>query len=79
MLSPPPPLQVLEPVASIDKRKKTRCRRRFANEPRPNFVAEPVGSSNSFVGTEEYIAPEIILGTGHGSEVDWWAFGGYRF
>nr|AHZ63916.1 phototropin [Cylindrocystis sp. VAZE] len=41
----------------------------------PIFVAEPEGSSNSFVGTEEYIAPEIISGTGHGSQVDWWALG----
>jgi serine/threonine-protein kinase OXI1 len=26
---------------------------------------------NSFVGTEEYIAPEIIEGFGHSSSVDW--------
>lgn len=30
---------------------------------------------NSFVGTEEYIAPEIITGYGHTSAVDWWTFG----
>nr|AML77440.1 putative LOV domain-containing protein [Staurastrum sebaldii] len=41
----------------------------------PMLVAEPESSSNSFVGTEEYIAPEIINGTGHSSPVDWWAFG----
>nr|AML78426.1 putative LOV domain-containing protein [Bambusina borreri] len=41
----------------------------------PMLVAEPSTSSNSFVGTEEYIAPEIINGTGHSSPVDWWAFG----
>nr|AHZ63921.1 phototropin [Cylindrocystis cushleckae] len=46
-----------------------------AAQPLPQFVAEPTGSSNSFVGTEEYIAPEIISGTGHSSQVDWWAFG----
>nr|AML78908.1 putative LOV domain-containing protein [Flaveria angustifolia] len=41
----------------------------------PIFMAEPVRASNSFVGTEEYIAPEIISGVGHSSAVDWWAFG----
>nr|ATN45433.1 phototropin [Spirogyra varians] len=41
----------------------------------PIFVAEPQQSSNSFVGTEEYIAPEIINGVGHSSQVDWWGFG----
>jgi len=32
-------------------------------------------TTNSFVGTEEYIAPEIISGYGHTSAVDWWTFG----
>nr|AML76680.1 putative LOV domain-containing protein [Houttuynia cordata] len=41
----------------------------------PTFVAEPVTQSNSFVGTEEYIAPEIITGAGHSSAIDWWALG----
>ncbi|KAK1395480.1 Serine/threonine-protein kinase OXI1 [Heracleum sosnowskyi] len=31
--------------------------------------------SNSFVGTEEYIAPEIIKGEGHDFAVDWWCLG----
>ncbi|ORZ39197.1 kinase-like domain-containing protein [Catenaria anguillulae PL171] len=31
--------------------------------------------TNSFVGTEEYIAPEVIQGHGHSSMVDWWCLG----
>lgn len=27
--------------------------------------------TNSFVGTEEYISPEVIKGCGHSSAVDW--------
>lgn len=42
----------------------------------PVLVAEPTAArSMSFVGTHEYLAPEIIRGDGHGSAVDWWTFG----
>uniref|UniRef100_A0A126WY62 non-specific serine/threonine protein kinase n=2 Tax=unclassified Uronema (in: green algae) TaxID=2689038 RepID=A0A126WY62_9CHLO len=39
------------------------------------LVAEPEARANSFVGTEEYLAPEVINASGHGSHVDWWSFG----
>ncbi|KAG9448489.1 hypothetical protein H6P81_008454 [Aristolochia fimbriata] len=40
------------------------------------LMAEPTHArSMSFVGTHEYLAPEIIGGDGHGSAVDWWTFG----
>ena len=30
---------------------------------------------SSKVGTPDYLAPEVILGQGHGKEVDWWSLG----
>ncbi|KAI3721792.1 hypothetical protein L2E82_32810 [Cichorium intybus] len=50
--------------------------------PRPNsrpafaIMAEPVEArSMSFVGTHEYLAPEVVSGEGHGNAVDWWTLG----
>ncbi|KAL4424405.1 hypothetical protein ABPG77_005648 [Micractinium sp. CCAP 211/92] len=31
--------------------------------------------TNSFIGTMEYMAPEVITGRGHGKAVDWWSVG----
>ena len=31
--------------------------------------------TNSFVGTEEYLAPEVIKSNGHTVAIDWWTFG----
>ncbi|XP_073062811.1 serine/threonine-protein kinase D6PKL2-like [Primulina eburnea] len=46
----------------------------------PQLVAEPTDArSNSFVGTHEYLAPEIVKGEGHGSAVDWWTFGVFLY
>uniref|UniRef100_A0A453LQV5 non-specific serine/threonine protein kinase n=1 Tax=Aegilops tauschii subsp. strangulata TaxID=200361 RepID=A0A453LQV5_AEGTS len=44
------------------------------------IVAEPVDArSSSFVGTHEYVAPEVASGGGHGASVDWWAYGVFLY
>ncbi|KAL8260434.1 hypothetical protein R6Q59_028387 [Mikania micrantha] len=63
--------QLLIPETTVKKKKKKHKK----GQQTPIFMAEPIRASNSFVGTEEYIAPEIISGAGHSSAVDWWAFG----
>ncbi|MED6180059.1 Phototropin-1 [Stylosanthes scabra] len=60
--------QLLLP-ATDDKKKKKKKQQK--GQQVPVFMAEPMRASNSFVGTEEYIAPEIITGSGHSSAVDW--------
>ncbi|KAF5191318.1 Phototropin-2 [Thalictrum thalictroides] len=50
-------------------------RRKSLTQAPPAFFAEPITHSNSFVGTEEYISPEIITGAGQSSAIDWWALG----
>ncbi|KAI4350636.1 hypothetical protein L6164_005074 [Bauhinia variegata] len=60
------------------KEKKYNPKNEMHNQvtPLPELIAEPTNArSMSFVGTHEYLAPEIIKGEGHGSAVDWWTFG----
>lgn len=60
------------------KDKKSKPKTEVYNQvtPLPELIAEPTSArSMSFVGTHEYLAPEIIKGEGHGSAVDWWTFG----
>ncbi|KAL0889399.1 hypothetical protein Bca101_013382 [Brassica carinata] len=63
---------------SSKSKKERKAKNDTANQvrPLPELVAEPTDArSMSFVGTHEYLAPEIIKGEGHGSAVDWWTFG----
>ncbi|KAF3795436.1 Serine/threonine-protein kinase [Nymphaea thermarum] len=64
----------LMPVSA--KARRTKADASMHASPLPQLVVEPTSArSNSFVGTHEYLAPEIIKGDGHGSAVDWWTFG----
>lgn len=69
------PIQpVLSCFSSSNKRNKT------LQPVDPELVAEPINArSKSFVGTHEYLAPEVISGLGHGSAVDWWTFGVFLY
>ncbi|XP_051184402.1 protein kinase PINOID-like [Lolium perenne] len=61
------------------RRRQRRPRRCAASLP-PRFVAEPVAArSSSFVGTHEYVAPEVASGGAHGAAVDWWAYGVFLY
>lgn len=37
-------------------------------------ATEPDILSNSLVGTDEYLAPEVVTGKGHNSAVDWYHY-----
>jgi len=51
----------------------------FSSFENAKISTKQIQEFNSFVGTEEYIAPEVITGEGHNSSVDWWCFGIFLF
>ncbi|KAK9269521.1 hypothetical protein L1049_001297 [Liquidambar formosana] len=81
------PLQpVLSCFSASTKRKKATITTTITTHVRdvqeldPELVAEPISArSKSFVGTHEYLAPEVISGQGHGSAVDWWTLGVFLY
>ncbi|XP_022867220.1 protein kinase PINOID-like isoform X2 [Olea europaea var. sylvestris] len=66
-----PTARILTPFSCISDRLRSKS---FSNN--RLFVAEPVAArSCSFVGTHEYVSPEVASGRSHGNAVDWWALG----
>ncbi|KAG6570494.1 Serine/threonine-protein kinase KIPK1, partial [Cucurbita argyrosperma subsp. sororia] len=78
-------LQSSSPVVESTKRTlnpcdESSCIDPFCLHPSWQLIVEPTGArSNSFVGTHEYLAPEIVKGDSHGSAVDWWTYGIFLF
>lgn len=58
-------------VVTVKHKGKSKSRSRRT----PMLVAQPAGFTNSFVGTAEYLAPEIIANKGHTVAVDYWSLG----
>ncbi|XP_073125265.1 protein kinase G11A-like [Henckelia pumila] len=69
------PSCVVPSVSCLRRPTRRRCRK-GSRSSTLKIVAEPIEArSMSFVGTHEYLAPEIVSGEGHGNAVDWWTLG----
>ncbi|XWS71495.1 hypothetical protein CRYUN_Cryun03dG0142600 [Craigia yunnanensis] len=67
---------IVPAVSCFHQKRKRKRKKKTGHRSGPEFVAEPIDvRSMSFVGTHEYLAPEIVSGEGHGSPVDWWTLG----
>lgn len=70
------PLCCFQSIKRVPKSSKQNADVAGQVSPLPQVAAESTNArSNSFVGTHEYVSPEIIRGEDHGIAVDWWAFG----
>ncbi|CAN8074728.1 unnamed protein product [Agarophyton chilense] len=73
-----PPRVVQHQLSFSDKIRKSLLKRSSTSLNNFEIVSsEPVlpYQTNSFVGTEEYIAPEVVNGVSQSSAVDWWTLG----
>jgi hypothetical protein len=48
---------------------------RMASSSSSSTCCSSAAKSNSFVGTEDYVVPEIVAGSRHDYAVDWWGLG----
>lgn len=65
-------LQILSPLISGGN---TKFDKLYEQMPSLDPVEGTTTRLQSKVGTPDYLAPEVILGQGHGKEVDWWSLG----
>eukprot|EP00183_Erythrolobus_madagascarensis_P003458 CAMPEP_0185848274 /NCGR_PEP_ID=MMETSP1354-20130828/3230_1 /TAXON_ID=708628 /ORGANISM="Erythrolobus madagascarensis, Strain CCMP3276" /LENGTH=407 /DNA_ID=CAMNT_0028548659 /DNA_START=55 /DNA_END=1278 /DNA_ORIENTATION=+ len=71
------PVVVHQQVSLLSKLKSSFRKDRTALDSLDIVASEPVLSAacNSFVGTEEYISPEVVSGCNQSASVDWWTLG----
>ena len=55
------------------------CASSATSSPRKPRLVVAEEEKQRAVGTPDYLAPELLLGTGHGTEVDWWSLGAILF